>query len=319
MLFFLKRGPDDPTTQPGQCRLMDSFAIFIQLCLAAVAFSTLLIKRHREKPRRPLRIWSLDVSKQLVGSILIHSLNVVAAYFFGNPPDEGQVSNPCVWYLLNILVDCTVGVAILWVFLLSFRYLTDQWLQWPGFRSGVYGDPPLSQQMKPWLKQLAVYTLSLMLMKMVVVLIFRLCPWLESVGYWMLGWTSSDYKLQVAFVMLIFPLVMNIIQFWIIDTIVKHSDKKPIRLRHHDDEEDTDTLLMERSDLDGSPGGGAAATAHHHDAAPVRQLRRKTSEDEAPLLAHAQDAPASAFTIDDDELDDLDGHDDDKYELRAKS
>ena len=40
---------------------------------------------------------SLDVSKQLVGSILIHSLNVVAAYFFGNPPDEGQVSNPCVW------------------------------------------------------------------------------------------------------------------------------------------------------------------------------------------------------------------------------
>ncbi|ORZ15589.1 Vaculolar membrane protein-domain-containing protein, partial [Absidia repens] len=206
---------------PGGCKLMDSFGIFIQLCLAAAAFSTLLIKRQREHPRRPIRVWSLDVSKQLVGGIVIHSLNVIAAYFFGVKPEQGQQSNPCVWYFLNILVDCTIGVVILWIFLRGFKYVTEHVLQWAGFQSGVYGNPPLSQQIKPWLKQLAVYTLSLLLMKTLVVLLFHLCPWLEDFGFWVLGWTAGNYKLQVAFVMLIFPLVMNILQFWIIDTIVK--------------------------------------------------------------------------------------------------
>lgn len=47
---------DDDDAEAG-CKLMDSFAIFIQLCLAAAAFSTLIIKRQREQPQRPVRIW----------------------------------------------------------------------------------------------------------------------------------------------------------------------------------------------------------------------------------------------------------------------
>lgn len=39
------------------CKLLDSFAIFVQLVLAALAFSTLYIKRQRESPQRPLLIW----------------------------------------------------------------------------------------------------------------------------------------------------------------------------------------------------------------------------------------------------------------------
>lgn len=42
-------------------------------------------------------IRALDVSKQLAGGIMIHSLNVVAAVFFGVKPEEGEKSNPCVW------------------------------------------------------------------------------------------------------------------------------------------------------------------------------------------------------------------------------
>lgn len=39
------------------CKLMDGFGIFIQLCLATTAFSTLIFKRQREQPQRPIRIW----------------------------------------------------------------------------------------------------------------------------------------------------------------------------------------------------------------------------------------------------------------------
>lgn len=40
---------------------------------------------------------ALDISKQFAGGIIIHSLNVVAAVFFGIKPEEGVKANPCVW------------------------------------------------------------------------------------------------------------------------------------------------------------------------------------------------------------------------------
>ncbi|KAI9274685.1 vacuolar membrane protein-domain-containing protein, partial [Phascolomyces articulosus] len=226
------------------CKLMDAFAIFIQLCLAAAAFSTLIFKRHKENPRRPVRIWGFDVSKQLVGGIVIHSLNVVASYISGGNP-EGNQSNPCVWYFLNIFVDTTIGVGILWGIHAGFQYILIHKLKLSGLQTGVYGDPPLQKQMKRWLKQLTVYIASLILMKLCVILLFHLFPQLSDFGHWVLQWTMGDYKLQVVFVMLIFPLIMNIIQFWIIDTIVKHNST----IRLNQDEED-DVLITDDEEYD---------------------------------------------------------------------
>jgi hypothetical protein len=50
------RAPAEDDPQAG-CQLMDGFGIFIQLCLATTAFSTLIYKRQREQPQRPIRIW----------------------------------------------------------------------------------------------------------------------------------------------------------------------------------------------------------------------------------------------------------------------
>lgn len=54
--MLIGRAPQEEDPQAG-CKLMDGFGIFIQLLLAAFAFSTLIYKRQREKPQRPLRIW----------------------------------------------------------------------------------------------------------------------------------------------------------------------------------------------------------------------------------------------------------------------
>lgn len=213
-----------PDPQAG-CKLMDTFGITVQLCLAATAFSSLIYKRQKEKPQRPLRIWSFDVTKQLVGGIIVHSLNVLAAIFFGVTPDEGVRSNPCIWYFLNILVDTTLGVGILWLLLTGFKHAILK-LGWTGFQSGIYGESPFKEQFKKWSKQLSVYIISLMLMKVIVIVLFHLCPWISDVGDWVLRWTLGNYRLQVVFVMFIFPLIMNTIQFWIIDTIVKHKSDK---------------------------------------------------------------------------------------------
>lgn len=45
--------------------------------------------------------------------------------------------------------------------------------------------------------------MGLMGMKLVVWLIFALCPWLGRLGDWMLAWTEGDKRLQVFFVMFV--------------------------------------------------------------------------------------------------------------------
>jgi hypothetical protein len=50
-----QRLPEDQ--DESGCKLLDPFAIFVQLVLAGLAFSTLFIKRQRESPQRPLLIW----------------------------------------------------------------------------------------------------------------------------------------------------------------------------------------------------------------------------------------------------------------------
>jgi hypothetical protein len=196
-------------------------------------------KRYRERPQRAVLIWGFDVSKQILGAVVIHTLNVMCSYVFGTDV-EGD-TNPCVWYFLNIFIDCTLGIGILWLILRALNKVAVA-LDIKGIKSGEYGDPPFREQLHRWFKQLVLFLLGLSSMKLVVLIIFRICPWLFDFGEWAIGWTKGNYHLQVFFVMLIFPLTMNIIQFWIVDTILKKKIYTEIRLEKDDDEDGPDTL-----------------------------------------------------------------------------
>ena len=88
--------------------------------------------------------------------------------------------------------------------------------------SGNYGSPPRW----PWFfKQLLIYTIGLVSMKLFVWLLFALLPWLPWVGDWALRWTEGSEALQIAFVMFIFPLLMNILQYYIIDSFIKDNKR----------------------------------------------------------------------------------------------
>ena len=58
-------------------------------------------------------------------------------------------------------------------------------------------------------------------MKFCVFVFFSLCPWIIAVGDWALRWTEGNERVQVFFVMLFFPLVMNALQYYIIDGFIK--------------------------------------------------------------------------------------------------
>lgn len=63
-------------TEDGQCHLLGPFALVVQLALGALALLSLVWKRWRERPQRPMKVWFFDASKQVVGSVLVHIANV---------------------------------------------------------------------------------------------------------------------------------------------------------------------------------------------------------------------------------------------------
>ncbi|KAL8702402.1 MAG: hypothetical protein Q9201_004426 [Fulgogasparrea decipioides] len=115
----------------GECQLLGEASIFIQGALGALALLSLVYKRWRERPQRPLKIWFFDVSKQL-------------------------------------------------------------------------------------------------------------CPWLVRVGDWALRWTEGNETVQVFFVMLFFPVVMNALQYYIIDGFIKNQKPQDADPNHDNDEGNDD-------------------------------------------------------------------------------
>jgi hypothetical protein len=84
----------------------------VQLALGGLALLSLVFKRWRERPQRPVKVWFFDVSKQVFGSVLVHVANVVMSILtFGRldiqlePAADRYVPNPCSFYLLNLAID----------------------------------------------------------------------------------------------------------------------------------------------------------------------------------------------------------------------
>eukprot|EP00835_Amoeboradix_gromovi_P004253 NODE_320_length_11094_cov_0.618190.p4 type:complete len:215 gc:universal NODE_320_length_11094_cov_0.618190:3164-3808(+) len=188
-----------------KCELLDGFAIIIQGILALVAFSSLLIKRQRETPRRPLMIWMMDTSKQALGASFIHFMNILFSL-------DAEV-NPCGQYILNIILDTTIGVYILLIIHSSMYRLVNRWV---GISSGYYGGE--SPQLKIWMGQFLIYLIALTSMKFLVLLIIKFGHFGEIVETLLF---SMNEKVQIVLVMFIIPLIMNVVQFWLIDQGIK--------------------------------------------------------------------------------------------------
>ncbi|KAH7034997.1 vacuolar membrane protein-domain-containing protein [Microdochium trichocladiopsis] len=237
-------------SEDGECRLLGPFALIIQMALGGLALLSLVYKRYRERPQRPVKIWFFDVSKQVVGSVLVHIANVFMSMLTSGrfsvkvaPPvtvqtaaamllrravtgrdDDTYTPNPCSFYLLNLAIDTTLGIPILLVLLrITTGLVSYTPLGKPieSIQSGHYGSPPRAVW---WLKQSFIYFCGLFGMKVCVLLIFLILPWIARVGDWALGWTEGNEKLQIVFVMMLFPLIMNALQYYIIDNFIMEKD-----------------------------------------------------------------------------------------------
>ncbi|KIJ56932.1 hypothetical protein M422DRAFT_104141, partial [Sphaerobolus stellatus SS14] len=200
------------------CRLFGPTALIVQAVMGVLVMGSLVIKRYREKPQRPWRIWYalFDVSKQVLGQAFIHGLNILISDVIARIAK----GNPCNLYFLNILIDTTIGVGYIYLVLHAADKLLTNRLKLKGFRSGQYGDPP---SLAYWARQASVYVFTILTMKLLMVGLFAAWPGIFDIAAYIIKWTNGHETLQVAFVMGLFPITMNILQFWLIDSIVKAS------------------------------------------------------------------------------------------------
>lgn len=137
---------------------------------------------------------------------------------------------------LITIIQTTLGIPILY---LSLRIINRLAFYTPlarppeSIESGNYGQPP---RIMWWLKQSILYFIGLLWMKLCVFVLIQVFPVIVKIGDWALRWTEGNTALQIIFVMLLFPLIMNAIQYYIVDTFIKRKIIEDIDEEPYDDE-----------------------------------------------------------------------------------
>ncbi|SCU82595.1 LADA_0C06612g1_1 [Lachancea dasiensis] len=240
------------------CQLLGPVSLFIQSAMGLLAIGGVLLKRRYETPKRRWRVWLFDIGKQVLGSLILHFLNVGISILKQDDQssikqllyqDDGDDSggDQCDWYFLNLLMDTTLGTLVLWWFLTMLERGFAK-LGVEGIESGNYYaedvKPPAGednddrerfsshdsfsppQHREPlfsaFLKQLAVYVCGLSLTKLCV---FFILTYFEVVAVWFadlaLGWSNPWPNFQVFLVMFVFPVLLNCFQYFCVDSIIK--------------------------------------------------------------------------------------------------
>ena len=135
-----------------RCTLLGgTFAVLVQVGLGLAAISTLVYKRHHERPRRPWIVWIFDTTKQCFAGALQHCVNLAFGVMFA----VNGAASECSWYLVNFAITVGCGVFLLWGAMRLYTRVVDKY-HLTLLRSGDYGSPP---SWRPWLAQLLVWGL----------------------------------------------------------------------------------------------------------------------------------------------------------------
>ncbi|CAH2275544.1 store-operated calcium entry regulator STIMATE-like [Pelobates cultripes] len=194
--------------------LLDRFGVLIQAVLAVGAFSTLMLKRCSEPKdkRRPWRIWFYDTSKQGIGALFIHFTNI----FLSELTEE----DPCSLYLMNFLLDATLGMLVIWISVKIVAVIVKR-RQLTLLVFGEYGDPPRASA---WLGQCGLYLVIMVIEKTVISLVLLVPGWTKLQEI-ILNYIPNP-QLELVLVMLVVPFIVNAIMFWVVDSLIMKKYKR---------------------------------------------------------------------------------------------
>ena len=209
----------------SECKLLaGAITYLLQLTLGGSALGILYFKWKREYPRRELKVFSFDVSKQVIGMCFAHILNMAIAVHISGKEDQ------CRWYFINYFIDATFGTILNYLFVRLSRYIALR-KEWDLLEMGNYQHNSRKIN-KSYILQLALWLSIILLVKLILygVILVPGHDNLNSFGKWILQPVSKNSNAELAVVMVVFPILFNLFQIWIQDSFLKgncHYIEKP--------------------------------------------------------------------------------------------
>lgn len=217
----------------------------MQCVLLLVSLGMLFLKFLIAGRTRTLKQFLFDTSKQIVGSGWLHVLNLLFARILAGI--KASDSDECAWYWVQIVIDDTIGVwvafTLLHVLLRIFRKLGHNDWAYDLVRSLHHGsskasadndlptpllpelDSPVPYTVYPF--QVALWLVVVTGMKTTMVLFTFLFanPLQVAAGFvFALSPALKDPTAKLWMVMIVTPLVMNSLQYWLVDNIFLDAD-----------------------------------------------------------------------------------------------
>ena len=229
------RNLNETSSSESKCEMFGGFGFLIQAILGAAAFSILIVKRFVEKPRRPWKIWFYDVAKQIISSLVLHLFNLIISAVLSNDENDADA---CVWYFVTVTLDCTLGAFLSYIFMWLVDGIVSS-SELEILKTGLYYEEYMEGNKKcyklKWKKygaQLGVWLVVTLIVKLILLIMLKICKlFLVNLGGFFLS-PFSNAKLRLVMVMIIFPVILNALYFWVVDNILKlkESDKDDVKL-----------------------------------------------------------------------------------------
>lgn len=151
-----------------------------------------------------------------------HAFNLIVSAKIG-----GKNGLECEWYIVNLICDSIFGVLFQYFILeIVLRLTKDTDYH---FETGNYYKNHIFCY-KEYFYQMIIWFIIVVVSKFInvgIVLIFS--GYFEAMGYFILKGFKGKPKLKLAFVMIIFPLIFNTLQFWVTDSFIqRHTDEEVI-------------------------------------------------------------------------------------------
>merc|ERR1712118_584692 len=137
-----------------------------------------------------------------------------------------RTGDECEWYWMNIMVDTTLGVGVSALLLCLFAKRIVSKLGNEGakdFKSGEYRDERTNQIVKAkYFKQLVVWLMVVSVMKVIMLLFMLIAQYpLQAFAGTVLQPFMNHPNFKLLVVMIVTPLIMNSLQFWLVDNIIR--------------------------------------------------------------------------------------------------
>lgn len=215
----------------SRCTLFSSaFDYGIQGVLGVLALASLYVKyRCFDPPHRKFNTWGFDTTKQALGGVLSHFMNVGMAKVLHHSIHRWgtRTADECDFYFINCLAELVFGLLILRLLLAAYHIVVFSVFRAGDAvrQTGDYGDPP---EVRTLAIQSIVWVILVVVMKIFLFVVeLALVAKLDVTSHWLLTPLDPFPKVKLVIVMVITPLLLNAVAFWVIDIWIQKRTPPP--------------------------------------------------------------------------------------------